>query len=189
MKRLPLITSLIVLLSTDAAALELQSILERTRVSPPARVEFQEERFNQMFAESLWLTGYLEYLEGGQLRKVIETPFEESLHIRSDRIEIERHGEIEALPIRQSGSLKTMLGGIEAILAGETKRLEKVFRYELTGTESDWSLHLTPRSRRIARQLKGLTVTGDQDDVSSIRFELQGGEWHRMEILYQPADQ
>ena len=189
MKRLPLIACSILLLSGNAAALELQSILERTMVAPPARVEFQEERFNQMFAESLWLTGYLEYLEGGQLRKVIETPFEESLYVRSDHIEIERHGEIEVLPIRQSRSLKTMLGGIEAILAGESERLEKAFRYELTGTESDWSLQLTPRSRRIARQLKGLTVKGDQDDVTSIRFELQGGEWHRMEIQHQPANQ
>lgn len=189
MNRLLSIASLILLLPGSAAALELQSILERTMVSPPASVEFREERFNRMFAESMWLTGYLEYLEDGQLRKVVQTPFEESFYVRSDRIEIERNGEVEVLPIRQSRSLKTMLGGIEAILAGDTERLEKAFRYELSGTETDWSLQLTPRSRRVARQLKGLTVKGDQDDVTSIRFELQGGEWHMMEIQNQPADQ
>ncbi len=189
MNRLSLIVCLILLSPGSASALELQSILDRTMVVPPARVEFREERFNRMFAESLWLTGYLEYLEGGQLRKVIQTPFEESFYVRSDRIEIERRGEIEVLPIKQSRSLKAMLGGIEAILAGESERLEKVFRYELTGTDTDWSLQLTPRSRRIAKQLTGLTVKGNEDDVTSIRFELQGGEWHMMEIQHQPADQ
>lgn len=184
-----LIASMLLLLSGNAAALELQSVLEQTMVTPPARVEFREERFNEMFAESLVLTGVLEYLEEGQLRKVIETPFEEAFLVRRDRIEIEREGETKVLPINKSRSLKTMLGGIEAILAGQTERLEKVFSYELTGAETDWSLQLTPRSRRISKQLKGLTVKGDGESVTSIRVDLKGGEWHLMEIRQDPAEQ
>lgn len=155
-------------------------------VTPPARVAFREERHNSMFAESLELTGFLEYLENGELRKIVETPFAETFHVRSDRVEIERAGETQVLPINKSRALKTMLGGIEAILAGQTERLEKVFSYELSGAESDWSLRLTPRSRRIAKQLESLTVTGDLQVVTSIRFELSGGEWHRMELLQEP---
>ena len=189
MKKLFLIASMLLLLSGNAAALELQSVLEQTMVTPPARVNFREERFNEMFAESLVLTGFLEYREEGQLRKVIETPFEEAFLVRRDRIEIERQGETQVLPINKSRALKTMLGGIEAILAGQAERLEKVFSYELTGAEADWSLQLTPRSRRVARQLKGLTITGDDQSVVSIRFDLNGGEWHLMEIEKEPAEQ
>ena len=188
MKRF-LIASMFLLLSGNVAALELQAVLERTMVKPPARVDFREERFNAMFAESLVLTGFLEYLEEGQLRKVVETPFEESFLVRRDRIEIERDGETKVLPINKSRSLKTMLGGIEAILAGQTERLEGVFNYELTGAETDWSLQLTPRSRRIAKQLKGLTVKGNDQAVTSIRFDLEGGEWHLMEIQKDIAEQ
>lgn len=189
MKRLLLIASMLLAQSGNAAALELQAILQKTMVTPPARVDFREERYNEMFAESLVLTGFLEYLEDGQLRKVVETPFAEAFLVRSDRIEIERQGETRVLPINKSRSLKTMLGGIEAILAGQTDRLEKVFRYELSGAESDWLLQLTPRSRRIARQLKGLTVKGDDVAVTSIRFELGGGEWHLMEIQRESSGQ
>ena len=188
MKRF-LIASMFLLLSGNVAALELQAVLERTMVTPPARVGFREERFNEMFAESLVLTGFLEYLEEGQLRKVVETPFKEAILVRRDRIEIERDGETKVLPINKSRSLKTMLGGIEAILAGQTERLEKVFSYELTGAETDWSLQLTPRSRRISKQLKGLTVKGDGQSVTSIRFDLNGGEWHLMEIQKDLAKQ
>jgi hypothetical protein len=174
---------------SGAAALDLEAVLERVMVTPPSRVAFRELRYNEMFAESFELTGYLEYLEDGQMRKVIKTPFEESFLVRKDRVEIERHGETQVLPINRSRSLKAMLGGIEAILAGDTERLEKVFRHELAGDEAAWSLQLTPKSRRVGKQLKGLTVQGDGESVTSIRFEMQGGEWHLMDILREPAEQ
>ena len=68
-----------------AANMELRDVLERTAVTPPARVSFTEERHNEMFANPLVLTGYLEYLEDGELRKIVETPFEERFYIKSDR--------------------------------------------------------------------------------------------------------
>ena len=128
------------------------------------------------------LTGYLEYLEDGQLRKVVETPFQESYLITADSIEIERDGNVKVLSLNKSRSLRTMLGGIEAILAGQIERLESVFDHELSGTDDNWAMQLSPRSRRIARQLKGLRVTGNDESVTSIRFELKGDEWHLMEI-------
>jgi acylphosphatase len=177
-------------LGADAAfALELQSILERVMVTPPARVGFRELRSNEMFAESLELTGFLEYLEDGEMRKVVETPFEEAFRVRSDRVELERNGETRVLPISKSRGLRTMLGGIEAILAGKTEQLEKLFRYELTGEDSAWSLQLTPKSRRAAKQLQSLTVTGDMEVVTSIRIDLAGGEHHLMEIRREAAAQ
>lgn len=189
MRKLFLTASTILLLSGNAAALELQAVLERTMVAPPARVGFREERHNAMFAEPLRLTGFLEYLENGELRKVVETPFEEAFHVRSDSIEVERDGDVQTLPIRKSRSLRVMLDGIEAILAGRTDHIEKIFTYELSGADSDWSLRLAPRSRRIARQLNSLIVTGDSEAVRSIRFELSGGEWHQMELLQEAAQQ
>lgn len=189
MKRLQLVLLACLLPPGGAAALELDAVLERAMVTPPARVGFREQRHNALFAESLELTGYLEYLEGGQLRKVIETPFEESFLVGRDHVEIERDGEVQVLPVNKSRALKAMLGGIEAILAGDISSLEKVFRYELTGDEADWVLRLTPRSKRVAKQLNGLTVEGDAESATSIRFELQGGEWHLMEILREPAAQ
>jgi hypothetical protein len=117
---------------------------------------------------------------------VIETPFAEAYLIKSDRIEIDRQGVTKTLSLRKSRSLRTMLGGIEAILAGETEKLAEVFDYELSGSDDDWSLQLLPRSKRIAKQVTSLTVTGDFDAVTAIRFDLNDGEWHNMEIVQAP---
>lgn len=172
-----------------AWALELATVLENSTVSPPARVGFREERHNRMLKEALVLTGYLEYLEEGRLRKVVETPFRESFLVEGERIEVTRDGEVRTIALGRSGSLSAMLGGIEAILAGQADRLESVFHYTMDGSSDDWSLQLTPRSRQISRHLLGLTVVGDESSIISIRFDLQDGEWHLLEILRDEPQQ
>jgi hypothetical protein len=42
---------------------------------------------------------------------------------------------------------------------------------------------LTPISRRIAKQLKSLQIKGDDQALSSIRVDLETGEWHVIHIL------
>ena len=165
-----------------AQTLDLQSVLDKTMITPPSSVNFREVRHNRMLKDELVITGYLEYLQEGSLRKVIETPFEEAYLIRPDSIEIDREGVTKTLSLRKSRTLRTMLGGVEAILAGQTEQLKSVFEYELSGVANDWSLQLRPRSRRIAKQLVGLTVSGDDESVTVILFELKDGEWHRLEI-------
>ena len=165
-----------------AGELALQTILDNTMIEPPSRVAFREVRHNQMLKDDLVITGYLEYLQAGSLRKVIETPFEEAYLIQSERIEIDRDGVTKTLSLNKSRSLKTMLGGIEAILAGHGDQITSVFSYKLSGEEEGWSLQLLPRSKRIARQLTSLTITGDDQSVMTIRFDLKDGEWHQMEI-------
>jgi len=178
-----LLCLLCLIASGPAAALELELVLGNVTVHPPARVGFREERHNEMLKEPLVLTGYLEYLDEERLRKVVETPFQEALLIDADRIEIERDGETRSLPLRKNRFLRTMLGGIKAILAGQVEQIVDVFSYEVAGTEADWSIVLKPLSRRVSRQVKSLVVTGDDESLTSIRFDIEGGEWHHMEIL------
>lgn len=170
------------LLPMAGHALELQAVLDQTTISAPSRVEFREVRHNKLFKEDLVINGYLEYLQNGSMRKVIEQPFREAYLIDGDTIEIDRDGAVEILSLKKSRSMRTMLGGIEAILAGEAEEIEKVFHSELDGAEDGWSLQLTPRSKRIAKQLRRLTVTGNSESIMSIRFDLKDGEWHEMEI-------
>jgi hypothetical protein len=169
--------------TTTGWSLELTTVLENTTVTPPARVRFREERHNSMLSQPLVLTGYLEYLEKGRLRKVVETPFSESFLVDGDRIEFARDGQIRSVALGRSKALQSMLGGIEAILAGRTDELSAVFDYELSGTAAAWTLQLKPRSRRLSQQLNGLQVNGDELAVTSIRFDLKDDEWHLLEIL------
>lgn len=175
--------ALLLLAMTPAWSLELQAVLEQTTVTPPDRVGFREQRHNPMLKEPLVLTGTLEYLRAGVLRKTIETPFEESFLIESDHVVIERDGDIRRLPLRKSRSLRTILGTIEAILSGRADKIESEFTHQIGGTPSAWSVVLTPVSRGMRKQLVSLQVNGNDHSVTSIRVDLKGGEWHVMEIF------
>lgn len=177
----------ILLVSQMAVALELSDILSAGRVSPPARVAFEEERHNALFDAPLRLSGYLEYLEPGVLHKVVESPFQESFLVEADRILIVRGGETRALPIKRSKELAAILGAIEAILAGDTARIESVFEYQVLGTEDSWFLDLKPHSRKVGRHLDSIRVSGDDRSIGEILINLRGGEWHLMSIIAEEA--
>ena len=176
-------TTLVMQYPNVAWALDLQEVLRATAVEPPARVRFREERHNPLLENPLILTGYLEYLGPAQMRKVIETPFQEAFLIDATHIEVEREGQVQRMPLRQARSLQSMLAGIEAVLAGNQGRIEKDFRYELDGEKEAWSMRLEPLSRRAARNLSSILVRGDASTVQNIRFNLSDGEWQLIELL------
>ena len=179
-----IVTTLLMLISTYGWPLDLEAVLENTAVTPPSRVGFVEQRFNRLLKEPMVLTGYLEYVETGQLRKVIESPFAEAFFITEDYIEIERGGKPRRLSLRKSKSMRAMFGGIEAILAGQTEKLTSLFEYELSSTSDAWTMRLEPHSRRISAHLTAMLVEGDEDSANSIRLELKDGEWSLMELSH-----
>jgi hypothetical protein len=155
-----LLTSYLVLGASPVSAqtLELDTVLARVSITPPKRVSFQELRHNKMLKEELVFSGYLEYLDEGNLRKVVEYPFAETFQVEAGQIRVERGGETKILPAKRSRGLGVMLNGIEVILTGHSERLTSDFNYELSGTEDDWTLLLLPRSKRVARQLGLLSL-------------------------------
>ena len=183
-----LIINLLLSAPVFAQSLDLKTVLTNTAITAPARVAFREERHNPMLKEPIVLTGYLEYLKPGHLRKVIETPFKESFLIADDHIEINRDGKVRRLSLRKSKPIRAMLGGIEALLAGQTDKLDSTFHVELTGTSCSWSLRLEPKSRGISSHLTSMLVKGDENAMSSIRVNMKKGEWSLMDVLHVKID-
>lgn len=186
--KLTILLALLLLgVSKYANALETEDILAQTKVNPPDRVSFTETRYNKLLKEPIVLSGYLEYSKAGQLLKVVETPFKESMLVDGDHVEITRNGKARRLSLKNRKPLLVMLQSMESLLAGKSESLEKSFSTELTGTTGDWHLRLTPRSERLAEYLSRLTVHGNQSSLTDIRFDLGNGEWQHLEIIQPPS--
>ena len=169
-------------------ALDLDRLLDRIRVEPPARVAFTEQRQNRLLKEPMVLGGYLAYPAAGRLEKVVETPFRETLRVNGNEISITRDGEERRISLRNRASFRVMLNSIEAIMAGGGETLREHFDATVSGNDANWRIELLPRQRRLARQLLRMEVTGGAQ-VESIRFELPDGEWQYLEIHGdEPAD-
>lgn len=168
--------------------MDLQSVLANVAVQPPATIAFEEQRHNAMLKEPLQLTGNLEYLAPGQLRKTIETPFMESVLIDGPMLELTRDGRTRRLSLKSNRMMQVMLGGIAALLAGDTASLERDFGITLEGMEQDWTLRLVPLQPRLASHLQHLEIGGDERNVNSILIRFSDEDWQLMQLLHQPAD-
>ena len=176
-------TLALVIAATSAWSADLRTILDNTAVVPPAQVGFREERNNPILKEPMILTGHLEYISAGILRKVVDEPFEEDILIEADHIVVTRDGKTRKLALKRIRSLQTILGAIEAILSGDIETLDESFSHELSGSNEAWTLRMTPESRAVARRITALTVTGNESSVATIRIDLPEDEWHLMSIL------
>lgn len=171
-----------VVAASPARSADLASILASTAVQPPAAIGFSEERHNPMFKEPMVLAGRLEYLGTGVLRKVVETPFEEDILVQDNRVVVTRDGKTRKLSLNRSRALKTILGAIEAVLAGNQARLEESFQCDASGSADAWTLQMTPLAKSVAKRLSLIEVTGNDRAVTSIRISLPNDEWHLMQI-------
>ena len=181
--------SLMLLLASSSTvqALDLQEVLDRARVTPPDRVRFREQRHNPLLKAPMELSGYLEYAAPGQLRKVVESPFQESMLFDGDQVEISRDGQVRRIGLKSRKSILVMLQTIESLLSGDSQSLHRYFDVALTGTLKRWHLKLIPSSGRLSRQLRSLTVNGGDDTINNLRFEMQNGEWQHLEIIHVAA--
>lgn len=172
------------LLFTGAPAwsADLATILAGTAVQPPAEIGFREERHNPMFKEPMVLSGRLEYLDTGVLRKVVEAPFAEDILVEDNRVVVTRDGKTRKLSLNRSRALKTILDAIEAVLAGDQARLEKAFECDVSGAVDAWTLTMAPLDKPVAKRLTFIEITGNAQAVTGIRISLPNDEWHQMQI-------
>lgn len=168
----------------DGKDADLESVLAAVAIIPPQTVRFREERHNPMLKEPMVLTGTLEYLGKGILRKRIESPFEEAYLVEPEQVSIERESGTEVIRGRRARFVAGFLGGIESVLAGDIKALEDSFLISLEGTGEAWTLDLTPRSRQLAKHMQGLVISGNESSVMSIRVQLDE-EFHLIEMFHE----
>jgi hypothetical protein len=168
-----------------ADSVTLQEVLTITVVTPPSRIRFHEEKHNSLLAEPLVLSGVLEYNGLGQLRKVVQAPFAESFTVDGDRIIVERSGETQVLNLDRSRSIQVFVRAFQAILAGDSDKIENDFEVALTGTAEAWSAVLVPRLQRFRKRVPQLQLVGDAEAVNRITIELDGGERHVMTFIHQ----
>ena len=159
-------------------------IAQATAIDPPGSVRFREERHNPMFSEPLVLTGSLEYLGPGVIRKNIESPFQESYLIEPGQVTVVKNNREEVLPTRQGKMISAMLGGIEALLAGDHDSIEEAFEIDLSGTMASWILDLTPRSKRLRKYINSIEIAGNEISFQTLRIDLDDEEWHLMQIIH-----
>jgi hypothetical protein len=114
-------------------------------------------------------------------------PRPETLKLEGRMVTLERGRQTRTLSLDDYPELAVHVEGIRASLAGDRSELERAYRAELTGTDAQWKMMLTPLNEKAAAQVKSVLLTGEQADIRSVQVLLTDGDSSVMTIARPKA--
>ena len=143
---------------------DLGALLASIARAPPQSIAFVEYRASPLLEEELVINGRLEYAGAGRLSRVALHPYAERTDIDGDSVTVSRPGRpVRRFSMRRIPELAGLMGGFQALLAGDRQRLEREFELTIAAMPHGWQLALVPQSKR-ARELAGdIRVRGEGD--------------------------
>jgi Outer membrane lipoprotein carrier protein LolA-like len=154
-----------------------------------ARGRFVERRDLAALTAPLRSSGTLVYVAPGHLEKQTTKPAPESLVLDGDRLTI---GKIEGGPKRVLNLpdypvLWAFVESIRSTLAGDLGTLNRFYRVELGGRESQWRLVLVPIEPKMREFVREIRIDGRRDRIDTISVFESGGDRSTLTITRDDA--
>ncbi|TCV96273.1 hypothetical protein EC912_102623 [Luteibacter rhizovicinus] len=175
-----LILALIPLLSyarSTPEASDANAFIATLKRPPPARTPFAEARFMRVLDKPLVVSGELAWLGGDRLERRVDAPNRETATIADGEVTQQREGKKpRSFSLQRAPQLKVLLDSFVALLGGDPSRLGDAFDVKLARGDVHWTLTLTPRDARIAKQISAIRIDGAGTEPGCMRMEEADGD-------------
>ncbi len=125
-------------------------------------------------------SGMLEFVAPSTMIKKTMLPKPEMFKLMDNTITVERKGKMRSLQVEDYPELAIYFEGVRALLGGNTDDMTRLYKVCLTGSSTDWELVLHPLKEKMG--LKAVSLDGDQDNVKSVKVQLEDGDYSIMYI-------
>ncbi len=136
---------------------------------------FQEQRHSDLLQNYILLRGTLSFANG-ILQKKIDTPFKEQFTVDGEILRIKKAEKEQQISLNDHPLLLGFVTIFQATLKGDMETLKTHYLTELSGTKERWQLHLIPRDRHLADQLKEITIKGNERWIQKFTIVEQSGD-------------
>ena len=152
---------------------------------PRFTADFTEQRSSFLLSRPLELTGRIRFDADKSLEKIVESPFEEHITIDNDAVVIKRVNSQGKAATTQTTRydlsnypfLAKAVQGVSNVFGGDKQLLEELYDRELSGTEANWELELTPKGEKLAEFIRAITIRGSGGIIDYIHsLEADGDE-------------
>lgn len=174
------------LAATAHAAFNLDQLMAGLAQHKGGRAKFVEKRTLAVLDRPLVATGEMTYTPPDRLEKRTLTPKPETLLLDKDRVSIERDKRTYSISLASRPEALAFVDSIRSTLAGNRAALEKNYTLQLSGSNENWVLTLTPTAQQIAALLQRITVSGSKDQIHTIDYLLADGD--RSELAIEPLE-
>jgi hypothetical protein len=174
---LALMLALTPLPSGTASAPDAATLVASLNRPAPARTAFAEARFMRVLDKPLVVSGELAWLGGDKLERRVDKPQRETATIADGQVTQQREGKKpRSFSLQRAPQLKVLLDSFVALLGGDASRLSESFDVQLTQPANHWTLTLTPKDTRIAKQIARIAIDGAGNEPRCMRMEESDGD-------------
>jgi len=163
--------------SEAASAPDAATLVASLNRPAPARTAFAEARFMRVLDKPLVVSGELAWLGGDKLERRVDKPQRETSTIGDGQVTQQREGKKpRSFSLQRAPQLKVLLDSFVALLGGDASRLSESFDVQLAQPANRWTLTLTPKDARIAKQISRIAIDGAGNEPRCMRMEESDGD-------------
>ncbi|HLZ97765.1 MAG TPA: LolA-related protein [Steroidobacteraceae bacterium] len=140
------------------------------------QVSFVEQQFLSMLKRPVESYGELIYDAPNRLEKRTVEPRPETLVVDGEVVTVLRGRRSRVLDLKAYPQILPFIESIRATLAGDRAALERLFRLEFTGSETRWTLGLTPLDAQLAKTVAEIRIDGARDELTRVEIRQPDGD-------------
>ena len=171
-----------VLTSAAHAAFNLAALTALLATRKTAQARFTEERSVSGFEGPLRASGTLSFTAPDRFERHTLEPLDESMRVDGNTVTLKRGTRSRQMALDAVPELGALVEAVRGTLNGDQATLLKHFNARVEGGTPLWTLTLTPRDPRVARQVRELKIAGQGADLRSVELWFHGGDRSVMSI-------
>lgn len=168
-----------------AQAIDLATLMRRMAGRKSGEAKFSEERIVGRLDGPLTSSGTLSFTAPDRFVRHTLHPVRESMEVQGRTLVLKRGNRTRQIDMDSVPEVAPLLEAMRATLTGDAAVLQRHFRTELSGSDAQWVLRLTPLDSRLAAQVVQIELVGTAADLRSIALQLRNGD--RSLMLLEPT--
>ncbi len=165
-------------LGAEASSWTIEHLMRTLANVEQRQARFTEIRELSLLQQALTAEGSLSFHRPDSLIKQFDPPNGLRYEINANRLLINKSDGQEEKIIRLDNApqLQAYVAALQAVLAGDLKRLQTYFELHLEGDPDSWQLMLLPKQPGLARQVVRIEITGAHSGIHQFVILEQGGD-------------
>ena len=174
-------------LPVEAEDWQLAQLMQLLAHHTTGQATFVEKKYLALLDQPVVSSGTLTFAAPDQLVKITLQPRFERMLLAGDQLSIEQAGmHTVRISLQQHPEITAFIESIRSTLMGDRATLELYYVPELSGSQNQWQLVLTPRQTRMLKVINRIRIEGRQSQVDAIGFDQPDGDHDEMAIT--PTD-
>ena len=163
---------------------DLQTLLQGMAEVKSASASFTQTQTSPLLSTPLASHGVLSYQAPAYLCKVTLAPTHETFVLDHGRVTISGgpHDQTQVFNVADAPQINGLVGGIQAVLAGDLSTLRQWYTVRLEGPRNAWQLRLQPRSAQVRKVVETMTMYGSGRHMTGMKTVMANGSVTDMQM-------